>query len=133
MSIDSAAQSTAMPLILIVEEDPQVLAVMQLVLHDEGHDVVCAGAYEDALSVLRSERKIDLVLTELEFAGDRDAGIRLAIEARKRWAEIPIIYTSGSGVSPSAAVLFVQQSTYLQKPYGPRQLADAVRALAAMR
>jgi DNA-binding response OmpR family regulator len=119
-----------MSFILVVEEDPQVCAVVRLVLEDDGHRVLCAFTMEEGRSMLRSEPRIDLLLIGLEFQGDLDAGLGLAVEARRSRAGIPVVYTTATGIGQEGARLLLPGSTCLEKPFGPRQLKDAIKIAA---
>lgn len=118
-----------MPTILLVDDDPDVCTVVTLVLQGEGYEVVCASSVDQAVHLLRSERPFDLILTEVDLGAGNDAGIALVFVARTLRPQIQVIYTSGTGLSETAAANLVPRSTYLPKPYGPPELRNLARRL----
>lgn len=117
-----------MPVILVIDDDPFVAEAISLVLQDDGHEVVCAGTARQAVAILRSGRRFDLLLTDLTLAGEADAGLRVAVAARALHPRIHVIYVSATGAGPDLRL--VEGARYLEKPFGPGPLADAVRSLA---
>jgi DNA-binding NtrC family response regulator len=117
----------AMPVILMVDDDPHVARAARRVLQRDGHDVLCAGTVREAMAILRSGRPLHLLLTDLNLARDADAGIRMAADARALRPHIHVIYMSGMGIGAGAAARFVPGARYLPKPFGPGPLKEAVR------
>ena len=77
--------------ILVIEDAPDVLAVLTMLLRIEGADVVAAGSGHDALTIFRS-RHFDVVVTDLglpDIAGD--VLIRTIIAAARRPINVVVI------------------------------------------
>jgi two-component system OmpR family response regulator len=81
---------SAVPRILVVEDDADVLAVVLEFLRTIGHDVASAGSAEQARRLLEDE-VIDLALIDCLMSGER--GNALAEHAAK--LGVPTILTSG--------------------------------------
>jgi PAS domain S-box-containing protein len=110
--------------VLLVEDDPQVGELAQAMLEELGHAVRRADAAAPALEVLRSDARIDLVLTDLIMPGDQ-SGVELAREAVTLRPGLPVILSSGyTGETLSAAE--AAPWPLLRKPYGADQLARAI-------
>jgi CheY-like chemotaxis protein len=88
-----------------------------------GYDVVEAGSAEDALALLLTCDRLDLLFTDIRLPGMN--GWQLAEDIRGRYADIPIIYASGYAdrVKP------VPRSKFLQKPYRPSEVLQAAANL----
>jgi len=77
--------------ILVIEDAPDVLGVLTMLLRIEGADVAAAGSGEEALTVFRS-RHFDVVVSDLglpDISGD--VLIRTIIEAARRPIKIVVI------------------------------------------
>lgn len=116
------------PLILVVEDDPQVRWYVSTVLLREegGYDVLEAGNGAEALEVLeRLPAPPDLVITDVRMPSidGRTLGRRLA----KRWPTMPVLYMSGfdSGPARGEAPL----TPLVDKPVAPDAFLALVRSL----
>ena len=77
--------------ILVIEDAPDVLGVLTMLLRIEGADVAAAGSGQEALTVFRS-RHFDVVVSDLglpDISGD--VLIRTIIEAARRPIKIVVI------------------------------------------
>ena len=66
--------------IVIIDDDPDVISVLELVLGEAGHSVTSSPAGVNAISLIRKKRP-DLILTDLVMA-EMD-GLELCREIRK--------------------------------------------------
>jgi CheY-like chemotaxis protein len=105
-----------MEVVLLVEDDDQVRVVVESYLEELGHKVISAGTPQEALALFNTAPQIDLLFTDVDLTGDRDAGLRLAREAVERWPNLKVLYTSGRGVTDGMKVRFVKESAFLQNP-----------------
>jgi PAS domain S-box-containing protein len=78
--------------ILLVEDNPHVLAFAEHLLSELDHKVVRAESGDEALPLLETEQ-IDLLLTDVVMPGM--SGIALARAARKRFPTLPVVLASG--------------------------------------
>lgn len=79
--------------ILVVDDEPGVLQVVEAVLHDDGHWVMTAGTGEDALRLFR-EKKWDLVLTDRAMPGM--SGLDLAGAIKELSPRMPVVMVTGT-------------------------------------
>lgn len=87
-------------------------------LRDQGYTVIEAVNADEALAVLRSPLKIDLVLTDMRMPGTMDG----ASFARLVRAELPFVKLAMiAGQSPDDELREVLDG-FLQKPVTPSQL-----------
>jgi CheY-like chemotaxis protein len=114
--------------VLIVDDDPDVLEIGAAVLLAEGLEVVRADGAASALRILESERKIDLLFTDVVMPGGID-GFELARRARRMRDGLPVIYTSGFFNSVPTGQSGSGYGPLLAKPWRADALARAVRDL----
>jgi signal transduction histidine kinase/CheY-like chemotaxis protein len=109
--------------LLLVEDDDAVAAGVGHMLRDLGYTYVRAAQAKDALALLQSGRRVDLVFSDMVMPGEMD-GLTLAKTIRDRHPDLPIILTTG--FSEAAAVAGAERFPLLSKPYGISQLATAL-------
>jgi len=116
--------------VLIVEDDDQVRVLAEGILQDGGHQTLSASTADQALAVIESEH-IDLIFTDLGLQSNIQAGLTLVQEAIKRKSDVPVIYTTGQGLTDGMQAMFVERFEFLAKPYSSEQLIGAVENLLA--
>jgi CheY-like chemotaxis protein len=102
--------------ILVVDDDPLVLASVVGMLEDEGHVVADAQSGAKALDALRAE-DFDIVITDQAMPDM--TGIDLARNIRRAWPTLPIILASGYPNLPASEQLALPR---LAKPFQPAEL-----------
>lgn len=82
--------------VLIVEDSPDCLRPLNLLLQFAGHDVACARDGHEALALIRSFRP-DTMITDLAMPGMDGVGLIEAIREDASFSGLPIVvYTAGS-------------------------------------
>jgi len=113
--------------ILIVEDEPLLRELARIILSDYKYRVLEAGTGHEALKVWDEHQgKIDLLLTDMVMP-EGMTGRELAEELKKRKPGLKIIYTSGYSEEIMDGGLVLNETRFLQKPYAPPVLAEAVR------
>jgi CheY-like chemotaxis protein len=107
--------------VLVVDDDPIVLAGTVAMLEDLGHSVCEAACAEEALETLRAEHELDLVITDHAMPGM--TGTELAAQIRRDWPDLPIVIATGYAELPAEAELNLPR---LLKPYRQQELAELV-------
>lgn len=113
--------------ILVVEDEEVLRLVLCRQLLNAGYDVAEARDGRDALKVLRGERPIALVLTDMVMPVMD--GAELAIELRRRRPGLKVL--AMSAYTPAELFRFgIPQvdGPFLRKPFSPEQLVAAVAA-----
>jgi CheY-like chemotaxis protein len=117
--------------ILIVEDEPLIASYIWEVLDGAGFTVTgAASSAPEALSLAERDRP-QLALVDIRLPGEMD-GIELARALRERYA-VPAIFLSGIGDAATVARSGVAQPLgFLEKPFRPSQVFNAIaRALDA--
>jgi PAS domain S-box-containing protein len=112
--------------VLLVEDEVSVGDMVEAMLADLGHQVVRAAAAPEALTILRSPGRVDLLLTDLIMPGGK-TGVELAHEAATIRPGLPVILTSGyTGEALGEAA--DAPWPLLRKPYTSDTLASLIEA-----
>jgi CheY-like chemotaxis protein len=107
--------------VLLVEDDPRVRSLAQLILHKAGHDVVSAGGPIEALAALKAQSDIDLVITDIVMPDMN--GFDLAEELRRIVPGIRVVFMSGFTSDQFRRAVDDQ---FLMKPFTVESLTNAV-------
>ena len=112
--------------VLLVEDDPDVRAMLRLLLEDENYRVFEAGDAERALERVDAERP-DLLIVDLKLPGQ--SGLDLVRIVRST-SQVPIIVvTAQIDTHDVVAALELGADDYITKPFVPRELLARVRAI----
>ena len=118
--------------VLIVEDDVLLRSCVVTQVENLGYRTFAAGNAGEALTIVDSAEKIDLLFTDVILPGSVD-GRQLAIEALHRRPSLRVLYTSG--YAKNAAVhggCLDAGIVLLAKPYRKAELAKMIRtALSA--
>ena len=120
-----------MAVVLIVEDDGFTRELAEMVVQDWGYDVLSASDVSEALVLLKSTQRIDVLFTDIYLKTAVLGGCDLAREAVKLRPEIRVLYTTGNTITKQMKDLFVAGTHCLRKPYTPEQLHDFVDSLVA--
>ncbi|MGC3937280.1 ATP-binding protein [Roseobacter sp. EG26] len=110
--------------ILVVEDEPSLLAVMEDLLMELGFNFVPATSGAEALKIIENGDEVDLVLTDIVMPGGI-GGFELANRIRLLREDVPIVYMSGYTGFTSAEMGDVV-APLLQKPCPPVELAEVL-------
>ncbi|MCA1663644.1 MAG: response regulator [Myxococcales bacterium] len=107
---------TARHRVLIVDDEPAVLAALQLAFEDSaGFEVLAATTAEEALVLAKRER-FDLVITDKNLPGDSGLGLVRALRSDGQGA--PVILITGYGNAHSRAeAAALSRVSYVEKPF----------------
>ncbi len=112
--------------ILLVEDDDNVRGLIVSVLSENGYNVITATNGREALERMEeSADEVALLLTDVVMPEMN--GRELWDSFSDRGYDIPLIIMSGYPKGEEEGGFLDQASTYLQKPFGPREIAEAVR------
>ena len=113
--------------VMVVDDDPLVVASTAAMLEDIGHTVTEALSGARALDLLRLGTKVDVVVTDHAMPGM--TGAELARQIRQRWPELPVILATGYAELPNGEDPGLPR---LSKPYLQDELAAQIaRVLGA--
>jgi CheY-like chemotaxis protein len=114
----------ARPCILVVEDELLIRTMVADELREEGYDAIEACDAGEALTVLQSLVRVDLVFSDVRMPGEVD-GLGLMAIVRTSFPALPVILTSGHLEADIA--LADGACRFLGKPYQFAALLGAVR------
>jgi len=116
-----------MPKVLVVEDDPAILANLSRFLRLEGFEVLTASNGAEGLRAV-GEHRPDLVLSDLLMPEMDGETLLAALRADAGSARLPVIFlTASADRAERDAKLQLGASDYLVKPLDLQQLLAAVR------
>jgi DNA-binding response OmpR family regulator len=114
--------------ILVVDDEPDAVAMLKVLLNDEGHDVVGLHRGTDVMARMQ-DLKPDAVV--LDIAMPDKSGYEIAKEIRAKYGQIRplLIAITGRYTKSSDKMLgqIVGFDHYLLKPYDPKELIALLR------
>jgi DNA-binding response OmpR family regulator len=112
--------------ILVVEDEPQLRALLRLYLEREGYRVTDAGDGSSALAVHEADRA-DLVVLDLMLPGMQGETV---LDELRDGGDVPILITSAKrSDAERIAGLRAGADDYLPKPFNPHELTARVAAI----
>ena len=113
-------------LILVVDDDPKIVALVRAYLVSAGFDVLTAGDGAQAIRLVRERRPrlvvLDLMLPEVD-------GLEVTREVR-RSSDVPILMLTARGsLADRIGGLGVGADDYLVKPFAPSEVVARVQAI----
>ena len=115
--------------ILVVEDEPAVREFAAEVLREYGYNVILAENATEALPVIESEQRIDLLFTDVVLTGPMN-GRQLADAFAARRAQVPVLFTTG--YTRNAIIhngRLDEGIAFLGKPFSAVALARQVRKM----
>jgi CheY-like chemotaxis protein len=117
--------SPSRPLSILFVDDEQLLVMVGAdMLESNGHQVTAAGSGAEALELLRSNGRFDLLITDHAMPGM--TGVELAAKAKEVVPEIRVVLASGFLEIPGEAEA---DWLRLRKPYLESDLIDLINQI----
>lgn len=125
MNGQTPAAPAKAPRVLVVDDEPQIVRALKVVLREAGFQAVPAESASEALDLAAVRPPeaaiIDLVLPDLD-------GVELTRRLRE-WSEMPILVLSAVGEEEQKVrALEAGADDYITKPFGTRELVARLQA-----
>lgn len=119
----------AKPKILVIEDEPDLLEVLQYNLEREGHKVIACRNGEQGLSRIRTDNP-DLVILDLMLPGMDGVEVCRQVKSDPVTRAIPIIMVTAKGEESDIVLgLGIGADDYISKPFSPRELVARVKVV----
>jgi two-component system KDP operon response regulator KdpE len=125
VSIGTPAEPAKPPRVLVVDDEPQIVRALKVVLREAGFEAVPAETAAEALDLAAVRPPdaaiVDLVLPDLD-------GIAVTRTLRE-WSDMPILVLSAVGEEEQKVrALEAGADDYITKPFGARELVARLQA-----
>jgi two-component system, OmpR family, KDP operon response regulator KdpE len=118
--------SAIAPRVLVVDDEPQIVRGLKIILRSAGYAVEAAETKADALASL-SARPPDALVLDLVLPDGQ--GVEVCREVR-RWSRLPIVVLSAVGDErEKVRALDAGADDYVTKPFGTDELLARLRAV----
>lgn len=121
---------SALPAILLVDDEPHSLAAMKMALEDD-FDILTAGSADAAMQLL-ADNWVQVIFCDQRMPGK--TGVEFLSEVRERWPETVRIIITGY-TDPADMALAINEAgiyQFLTKPWHPDQLLMAAENAARL-
>src|SRR5690606_32692726 len=118
---------SAMPVILVVDDDPVQRRLVEAVLARAGHDLLLVESAEAALAAFEGPRGGDIGLVVLDLVMPGMDGLDMLAQMRERGIDVPVIVQTAQG-SIETVVRAMREGAFdfVVKPVSPERLQGAV-------
>lgn len=113
--------------ILVLDDDPQIVRTLEIMLRHDGHEVLTASSGEQALERLASEMA-DIALVDLQLPGISGTEVLRKLRDTHRDVETVIITAHGS-IETAVEAMKEGAFDYLTKPFSPDQVRHRLRQI----
>ncbi|MFG1413234.1 PAS domain-containing protein [Xanthobacter sp. VTT E-85241] len=114
--------------VLVVEDDRVVRGLILEVLRELGYAAIAAEDGQAGLDLLMSDRRIDLVITDIGLP--RLNGRQMVDAARERRRDLKVLFMTGYAENAAVAAGFLEPGmTMVTKPFAVAHLAARIRAM----
>lgn len=115
--------------ILFVEDDCLLSLSACEFIRDRGIRVIEATDAVSATTVIDKHGYISGLVSDIDL-GQGEDGFDIARRARVAYPDLPVVFVSGAAAARHE-LEGVEGSVFINKPYHPRQIVDAIAALSA--
>jgi class 3 adenylate cyclase len=130
--VSETATDSAPVTVLVVDDQPANLRLMDAVLSPRGYTVVNAQSGEAALAALR-ESPVDLVLLDILMPGLDGYEVCRRIRADEATAFLPVVMITASGAQERLKALECGADDFVTKPFDQAELIARVASLSRVK
>ncbi|GAB4542567.1 MAG: hypothetical protein Kow0063_34720 [Anaerolineae bacterium] len=118
--------------ILCIEDEPEMIDLIRLILERKGFDVLGAVGGQEGLEAVRRE-KPDLVLLDLMMPDVDGWEVYRQMKADKELQKIPVVVVTAKAqsIDKVLGLHIAKVDDYVTKPFGPGDLLDSVNRVLA--
>jgi CheY-like chemotaxis protein len=112
--------------VLVVDDDPDILNLVQVRLRSGGHQAIGAGSAEEALELVSKRGHPDIVVLDVSMPGTDGFELLTALRSQPGLERVPAIFLSARVMPEDIEAGRALGATYLTKPFVTTALLDAI-------
>lgn len=113
--------------ILAVDDEPDLRALLRILLMNKGYEVVECGSGDEAVKTVRADGRIDLVIMDIMMPGL--SGVEACAKIRE-FSTVPMLFlTAKSQITDKEEAYSSGGDDYLAKPFSQKELMMKVESL----
>jgi DNA-binding response OmpR family regulator len=114
--------------VLIVDDDPSIVELLQFLVSKQGHEVLTATNGKLGLAKAQAE-KPDLIILDVMMPEMDGFGVSAALFKDPEMRNTPILVLTAKGTSREIFSLVPNVRGYMDKPFDPPDLLKTIRQL----
>jgi DNA-binding response OmpR family regulator len=116
------------PRVLIVEDEPNIVLSLEILLRRAGYETVSTGDGDEALELIRRTRP-EVILLDIMLPKRNGYEVCRSVKSDPVLSSIPVIMLTAKGQEVEILKgLELGASAYIAKPFGNAEVLEAVRA-----
>ncbi|MEE9507947.1 MAG: response regulator [Anaerolineales bacterium] len=119
--------------VVCIEDEPEMIDLVRLILGRKGFDVIGADGGIEGLETVRRE-KPDLVLLDLMMPDMDGWEVYQQIKADEELRNIPVVVVTAKAqsIDKVLGLHIAKVDDYITKPFGPQELLESVEKILGM-
>lgn len=119
-----------MAMILLVDDEPEIVEIMEIILGMNGHEVIVARDGQECFEVLQKELP-DLILMDVMMPGMNGWDVCKKIKEDEKTRDIPVAMFTvrGSEDSEKKSLQYSKADDHISKPFGLEELLAKIEKL----
>ncbi|HEX3048231.1 MAG TPA: response regulator [Bacillota bacterium] len=103
--------------IMVVDDEPKIVMVLQEILEEHGHEVMIAANGDTGWELMLQTGKLDLLLVDLNMPGMTGSQFILKMRTETGFRDIPVILITGSIPDDRTFPPAGSYQDYISKPF----------------
>jgi DNA-binding response OmpR family regulator len=118
--------------VLVVDDDPVIVKLLQVNFEMEGYQVLTAGDGEEGLDLAQRDRP-DVIILDVMMPKLDGLEVARALKTDEETRDIPVLLLSAKAQASDVQAGQSLADDYITKPFDPLELLDRVASLIADR
>ncbi len=134
MAQEMKSESARRPVILCIEDEPEMIDLIRLILERRGYQVLGAIGGEEGVKALEGPVP-DLILLDLMMPDVDGWEVFRQIRANPRFQHVPVVVVTAKAqsIDKVLGLHIAKVDEYVTKPFGPQELIEAVERVLSRR
>ncbi|MGQ9518326.1 MAG: response regulator transcription factor [Anaerolineae bacterium] len=134
MAQERNSEAARQPVILCIEDEPEMIDLIRLMLERRGYTVLGAIGGEEGMKALEGQVP-DLILLDLMMPDMDGWEVFRQVRANPRLQHVPVVVVTAKAqsIDKVLGLHIAKVDDYITKPFGPQELIEAVERVLSRR